>query len=202
MALKSVMSRIIDTPGRTSSHDRFATLIRSHFDALYGAARRLASSDADAEDLVQEVCMKAYLRLSDLESIAHPRAWLFRVLYNVFIDTVRSHQRSPVSIAANTASVDESELAGNKRLQPEEQTERLISLDLLWSAMSILDKEQCALLALHDIDGYSIAELESLTGTPEGTIKSRLHRTRIKLGRLLQRELSGRPQLTLVGTRP
>ena len=194
------MSRILKTPGRTSGHDRFATLMRPHFDPLYGAARRLASSDADAEDLVQEVCMKAYLRLSDLESIEHPRAYLFRMLYNIFIDSVRSQQRSPVSIAADSASVDEIELAADKRLQPEEQTDRLISLELLWRAMSILDKEQCALLALHDIDGYSLAELESLTGMPQGTIKSRLHRTRNKLGRLLRREMSGRPQLSLVGT--
>jgi RNA polymerase sigma-70 factor (ECF subfamily) len=175
--------------------------MRPHFDALYGAARRLASSDADAEDLVQEVCMKAYLRLSDLESIEHPRAYLFRMLYNVFIDAVRSQQRSPVSIAADTASVDEIELAADKRLQPEQQADRLISLELLWKAMSILDTEQCALLALHDIDGYSIAELESLTGEPEGTIKSRLHRTRIRLGRLMQRDMSGRPKLSVVGTR-
>jgi RNA polymerase sigma-70 factor (ECF subfamily) len=194
------MSRILKTPGKASGHDRFAMLIRPHFDALYGAARRLASSDADAEDLVQEVCMKAYLRLSDLESIEHPRAYLFRMLYNMFIDTVRSQQRSPVSIAADTTSIDETELAADKRLQPEEQTERMISLDLLWTAMSILDREQCALLALHDIDGYTLAELESLTGMPEGTIKSRLHRTRNKLGRLLQREMSGRPNLTVVGT--
>jgi len=194
------MSGIFKTPGSTPGHDRFATLMRPHFDALYGAARRLASSDADAEDLVQEVSMKAYLRLSDLESIEHPRAYLFRMLYNVFIDNVRSQQRSPVSIAADTTSVDEIELAADKRLQPEEQTERLISLDLLWTAMSILDKEQCTLLALHDIDGYSLAELESMTGIPEGTIKSRLHRTRNKLGRLLQGEISGRPKLTLVGT--
>lgn len=144
--------------------------------------------------------MKAYLRLSDLESIEHPRAYLFRMLYNIFIDSVRSQQRSPVSIAADSASVDEIELAADKRLQPEEQTDRLISLELLWRAMSILDKEQCALLALHDIDGYSLAELESLTGMPVGTIKSRLHRTRNKLGRLLRREMSGRPQLSLVGT--
>ena len=196
------MNRIIGTPGRTSDHDRFATLMQPHFDALYGAARRLVVSDADAEDLVQEVCLKAYLRLSDLESIEHPRAWLLRILYNVFIDTVRSQQRSPVSIAAKSASVDELDLQADKALQPEEQTELLISLDRLRSAMSILDNEQCALLALHDIDGYSIAELESLTGAPEGTIKSKLHRTRIKLGRLLQRDMSGRPKLTVVGTRP
>ncbi len=194
------MSRLSDTPGRTTSHDQFETLMRPHFDALYRAARRLASSDDDAEDLIQEVCMKAYVRLSDFKSFRYPRAWLFRVLYNVFIDTVRRQQRSPVSIAANTASVDEVELVADKRLQPEELTERLISLDLLWAAMSILDEEQCVLLALHDIEGYSLAELESLTGTPVSTIKSRLHRTRIKLGRLLQRELSGRPHLTLVGT--
>ena len=190
----------MNSPGGTADHDRFVSLMRPHFDALYGAARRLVTCDVDAEDLVQEVCVKAYLKLSDLESIEFPRAWLFRVLYNVFIDTLRSEQRSPVGIAGNTNSADECELKADRSLQPEEQTERLISLELLWSAMQILDKEQCALLALHDIDGYSLAELETLTGMPQGTIKSKLHRTRIKLGRLVQREIAGRPKLSLVGT--
>jgi len=78
--------------------------------------------------------------------------------------------------------------------------ERMISLNALINAMNILNKEHCALLAMHDIDGYTISELASLSGLTESNIKSRLHRTRNKLGRLLKREFSGRPHLTLVGT--
>jgi DNA-directed RNA polymerase specialized sigma24 family protein len=43
------------------------------------------------------------------------------------------------------------------------------------------------LLALHDVEGYTLVEIHSLTGLKEGTIKSRLHRARVRLGRLLQR---------------
>jgi DNA-directed RNA polymerase specialized sigma24 family protein len=51
-----------------------------------------------------------------------------------------------------------------------------------------LDHEQRALLALHDIEGHTLAELMELTGLKEGTLKSRLHRARVRLGKLLQRE--------------
>jgi RNA polymerase sigma-70 factor (ECF subfamily) len=50
-----------------------------------------------------------------------------------------------------------------------------------------LDEEQRALLALHDVEGYSLLELNELTGIKEGTLKSRLHRARVRLGKLLER---------------
>ena len=194
------MSEIIEFKGRVSDQDRFASLVQPHFDALYGAASRVAATPEDAEDLVQEVCVKAFIRLADLESMAHRRAWLLRVLYNVFIDGVRRSKRSPVDLADNSHPVEDMDLVDTRHLQPDTETERLISLDLLRNAMKILNKDHCALLALHDIDGYTVTELSTLTGLTESNIKSRLHRTRSKLGRLLRREAAGGPQLTLVGT--
>lgn len=194
------MGEIIKFKGRLSDRDRFETLVQPHFDALYRAASRLAATAADAEDLVQEVCVKAFIRLSDLESMEHSRAWLLRVLYNEFIDGVRRNKRSPVDLAGDSQTVEVLDLAGDKHLQPEEATERQISLELLLKAMKILNKDHCALLALHDIDGYTVTELACLSGMTESNIKSRLHRTRIKLGRLLKHDLTGRPHLTLVGT--
>lgn len=180
---------------RQSAQSRFEKLVRPHFDALYRAAARLTASPDDAEDLVQEVCMKAYVRLADLESIEHHRSWLLRVLYTVFIDSKRREQRSPNDGALG---IDDIPLAADARLQPEVATDEQFSLDMLLSAMNILNREHCALLALHDIEGYTLAELEALTGLTQSNIKSRLHRTRAKLGRLLKRETSGRPHLTVV----
>ena len=194
------MSEIIEFKGRVSDQDRFASLVQPHFGALYGAASRVAATPEDAEDLVQEVCVKAFIRLADLESMAHRRAWLLRVLYNVFIDGVRRSKRSPVDLADNSHPVEDMDLADTRHLQPDTETERLISLDLLRNAMKILNKDHCALLALHDIDGYTVTELSTLTGLTESNIKSRLYRTRSKLGRLLKREAAGGAQLTLVGT--
>ena len=80
---------------RTSRRSRFAALVQPHFDALYGAARRLALSPSDAEDLVQDVCLKAHTHIDELEKIEFQRAWLLKTLYHRFIDIQRSRERSP-----------------------------------------------------------------------------------------------------------
>lgn len=141
--------------------------------------------------------MKAYVRMADLESIEHHRSWLLRVLYTVFIDGKRREQRSPNDGALG---IDSLPLAAEATLQPEVATDKEIEREKLLSAMSILNGENCALLALHDVEGYTIAELETLTGLTQSNIKSKLHRTRAKLGRLLQRETTGRPHLTVAGS--
>ncbi len=55
-------------------------------------------------------------------------------------------------------------------------------------AWRYLDEEQRVLLMLQGIDGHSLAEIEAITGIAQGTLKSRLHRARARLGRLLARE--------------
>src|SRR6188768_740183 len=72
---------------------RFASLVQPHFAALYRAAMRLTRRRADAEDLVQEVCLRAYSRLDDLGAVTSSRAWLMRSLYHLFIDATRRKRR-------------------------------------------------------------------------------------------------------------
>ncbi|MDX1482278.1 MAG: sigma factor, partial [Woeseiaceae bacterium] len=59
-----------------TERQRFEARLRPHFDALYAAARRLTLSTHDAEDLVQEVCLRAFERLEAFEQMEYPRAWL------------------------------------------------------------------------------------------------------------------------------
>ena len=165
--------------------------MRPQFDAVYAAARRITVSASDAEDLVQEVSLKAFLKLDELERMEYPRAWLLRVLYNEFIDGERARQRSPVSLAESSGSTDETVLPAEACLQPDEQADRMIRIDIVLRAMEMLNKEHCSMLALHDIDGFSLEELHSMTGIPIGTIKSQLHRTRVKLGTRLVRTWKG-----------
>ena len=71
---------------------------------LYGAARRLTSSPSDAEDLVQDVCLKAFESIDELERIEFRRAWLLRFLYHKFVDRRRNRSRSPVDQADTGAA--------------------------------------------------------------------------------------------------
>ncbi|MEX2496229.1 MAG: sigma-70 family RNA polymerase sigma factor [Woeseia sp.] len=182
------MSKVLQFKSRgPTAAARFEALMRPHFAAVYAAASRLTSSPADAEDLVQEVCVKAWLNLSEFAEMQFQRAWLVRTLYNHFIDDKRRHQRSPVHLAWRADSGEDIEHPGPENLQPDREVERIMRIESIFRAMRLLGKEQCMLLALHDIDGFSLNELQVLTDLPVGTLKSKLHRARVKLGRLLQK---------------
>ncbi len=66
----------------SSRKTRFEALLRPHFDALYAAACRMTLSPVDAEDLVQDVALKAFEKLDELERIEFPRAWLLKNILN------------------------------------------------------------------------------------------------------------------------
>jgi RNA polymerase sigma-70 factor (ECF subfamily) len=193
------LDNVISLESKGSPHQQFEGLLRPHFEALYAAARRMALSQVDAEDLVQEVCIKAFLRLDEFTKIEYRKAWLLKMLYHQFIDLHRSNQRSPVGHSdTGTDSVDPETIAESV-WQPEQMVDREIRIEQVRRAMKCLSREHYALVALHDIEGLTLEELHKLTGRPVGTIKSLLHRTRVKLGRLLANESILKPQLKAVG---
>jgi RNA polymerase sigma factor (sigma-70 family) len=182
-----------------SDKNRFTELMRPHFDALYIAAQRLTPSAADAEDLVQDVCLKAHTHMDELEKVEFQRAWLLKILYHRFIDIQRTRERSPVDMAETGSESSDPDLIGRDESRPENLVERERRLETIFRAMEILGHEASSLLALHDIEGFSLQELRQLTGLPVGTLKSRLHRTRSRLGRLLSNQDIHKPVLTVVG---
>lgn len=182
-----------------STEQRYRALLEPHFGALYAAARRLVANPADAEDLVQDVCLKAFQRFDELETIEYQRAWLLKILYHRFIDIQRSRDRSPVDHAETGSDSADPDSLSQGSLQPDDILDREMRADVIIRAMDILGREASSLLALHDIEEFSLEELGELTGLPVGTIKSRLYRTRAKLGRLLSNEQIKKPVLTVVG---
>ncbi len=179
---------------------RFEAILRPHFDALYAAARRMTLSSVDAEDLVQDVCLKSFTRLDELERIEYQRAWLLKMLYHKFIDNQRAEQRSPVSIAETGLDSLEPDELSQYESQPEKLLDEEIRISRILMAMKRLNSDHCALVALCDIEGFSIKELQELTGLRSGTIKAQLHRTRAKLGRILSNDESLKPHLKVIGS--
>jgi RNA polymerase sigma-70 factor (ECF subfamily) len=168
----------------TSAVERFEMLVQPHYEVLYRTAYRLTRSKHDAEDLAQEVCVRAYPRLEELARLEQPRGWLLRVMYRVFIDWSRRYERRHVT---SMEVVDVLGVASDEP-GPVELAEQLLDAKFLDRAWLRLDREQRALLALHDVEGHSLAEINEITGIKEGTLKSRLHRARVRLGKLLRHE--------------
>jgi RNA polymerase sigma-70 factor (ECF subfamily) len=166
----------------------FERLVRPHFDRLYRLAWRLAGSKTEAEDLFQELLMKAFGMLDELVHIEEPGSWLCRVMYNQFVDQHRrfARQRMHLVDEGHLPGQGLADLAGN--LDPVEDHARLEKLRRLDAALQQLSDEHRLVVLLHDTEGYKLEEIENMTGTPVGTIKSRLHRARTRLRQILQED--------------
>jgi RNA polymerase sigma factor (sigma-70 family) len=162
---------------------RFAALIEPQLDALYRAAYRLCRRAADAEDLVQDVCVRAHDKADQLERSHSPRAWLLSVQYHLYVDGTRRERRKrtePFEEPGRAADQYPSNDAG-----PDGHAEADLLARTLSAAWQQLNDDQRALLALH-AEGYSLAELAEIAGLPPSALKARLHRARARLGKLLK----------------
>jgi len=168
----------------------FEDLMRPEVDYLYRLAWRFTGSVADAEDLVQDVLIKLFPRTGELLDIERLRPWLARVLYRQFIDSVRRQARSPIVELAQGAEPEDNPLdaLSTPNDGPEDHAERSGLRERLLRALDRLNAEQRAVVTMHDVEGYSLEELETMLETPLGTLKSRLHRARQRLRALLPME--------------
>jgi RNA polymerase sigma-70 factor (ECF subfamily) len=178
------MARLTVISGGKSEADRFEALIGQHYPLLFRTAYRFTRSVHDAEDLVQEVCIRAYPRLDELETLDQPHSWLLCVMRRLFIDQLRRFERTHV----DSLELHDSDAFASDAPGPADEADSELRAQRLDRAWRELDRDQRSLLALHDVEGYSLAELMEMTGLKEGTLKSRLHRARLKLGKLLRRE--------------
>ena len=166
------------------SHLAFERVVRPHFDRLYRLAFRLCGEKSRAEDLFQELLIKAFGKLDELVGIEQPGSWLCRVMYNLFVDDYRRFQRQRLHM------VDEGVLAGGidelpGGSDPGAESEREETWERLDAALAELSDEHRIVVLLHDTEGYKLEEIHELMGVPVGTIKSRLHRARTRLKEIL-----------------
>lgn len=167
----------------------FEHLLRPHVDFLYRLAYRFTGATADAEDLVQDTLIKLLPHTGEMQKVEQLRPWLARVLYRQFVDFVRRRGRSPLrAVATDDGDGDPLEQLPAADDDPEESFDRSLRHEHLIYALEQLAPEQRAVVTLHDVEGYRLEELEEVLETPLGTLKSRLHRARARLRRLLPAE--------------
>jgi RNA polymerase sigma-70 factor, ECF subfamily len=153
-------------------------IARDHGRFLYNVAYRLAGSDADAKDLVQEALLRVRRGLETYTPLAL-EAWLARIVTNVFLDEVRRRRRRPTVafpeqpdlVLPPSAAADEAGAAMSDEVQ---------------RALAALPDEFRTAVVLCDVVGLSYDEIATSQGIPVGTVRSRIHRGR----RLLRAALS------------
>lgn len=157
----------------------FERLYRAHLPRIYGLARRMAGPEA-ADELVQDIFVRAWQKLGTFRGEASLATWLHRLAVNVIVERFRTlGTRRDRFLADGEAALE--------RL-PSDRPEPRVDLRMdLQAAIARLPAGARAVFVLHDVEGYRHTEIGSLLGVSAGTSKSQLHRARMTLRALLGR---------------
>jgi RNA polymerase sigma-70 factor (ECF subfamily) len=149
-----------------------------HLDALHHFAHHLSGSTSEAEDLVQETYARALGAQTSFSPGTNMRAWLFRILRNVYIDGRRRARLAPVA-------VDGEEQAADRAPYPQEPLRGDVEIEALRRVVAASIEQALAELSpdartvvLLDLEGLTETEAAEVLGCPIGTVKSRLARAR------------------------
>ena len=158
----------------------------AHVDALHSFGRYLAGSTSDAEDLVQETYARALQGAAGFTPGTNLKAWLFRILRNVYLDLYRRRRNDPTVGGLDTVRPDVEAAEETAWLLNDVELDRLRSLvaaDLEHAMLSL--SAAAREVILFDLEGLTEVEVAEIIGCPVGTVKSRLSRARGALRQLL-----------------
>ena len=152
---------------------RFETLALPHMDAAYNLARWLSRSPVEADDIVQDAMLRAFRAFDGFRG-GDIKAWLLTIVRNCWLSTIAGSQRRA------HASLEDQELPATDA-SPEDaaiQTGTQRRMDLLIAQLAPEFRE---VLILREMEDLSYREIAEITGTPIGTVMSRLARARTQL---------------------
>jgi RNA polymerase sigma-70 factor, ECF subfamily len=171
---------------RPSELARFETAVLPYLDAAYSLARYLTGSEHDAEDVVQDACLRA-LRYFDGfrgEGDASARAWLLTIVRNTAYTWRRRHRAD-----ALVTEFDEQEHSQAVADDSAEDLQlQMPARETLGRALARLAPEFREVIVLRELEGLSYKEISGVTRVPVGTVMSRLSRARARLQEALRNE--------------
>ena len=161
---------------------KFEAAALPFMDALYKQALHLTRHPEDAGDMVQETYLRAYRTFSSFKEGTNCKAWLFTILYSVFVNKYRKEQSQP-----DTISIDELEEKFHRTLADRDWETDFAALtrsELDWKgpevnqALAELPEDFRSAVLLVDVEGFTYEEAAAALDCPVGTLRSRLFRAR------------------------
>jgi RNA polymerase sigma-70 factor, ECF subfamily len=172
-----------------------------YLDGMYGYAMVLSRNSAEAEDLVQETCLRALRAIDGLRAEGSVKSWLFTILRNIWLNQLRQRRTAPDLIELDA---DE-----NRSYEPADVTQdphngflKKVEREQVRVAIQQLPVEFREIIILREYEELSYQEIAGLLGCPIGTVMSRLARARARLRDLLSDRLQSRPQEEARGMTP
>lgn len=177
---KTVSDQDVDfvTRAREGDTEAFEVLYRRHVGRVYAVCYRIVSNQSRAEELTQQVFIRAWEMMRTFRGESAFSSWLYRIAVNVVLVDLRSERRRGSRIDLD----DNLEQLGSARLHA--SPEEIMDLE---KAIGELPPRARAIFVLHDVEGYQHDEIAEMMGLAIGTTKAQLHRARKLLKERLER---------------
>jgi RNA polymerase sigma-70 factor (ECF subfamily) len=188
---RSLLRRLRDRDERA-----FRELVEAHRDRVFNITFRMLGNRAEAEDVAQEIFIAVFKTIHEFREESKFSTWLYRVAVNHCKNRIkylmRRHDRDRDELDESTHTSGINGTFGAP--MPSSPDKALASAQmekLMQDAIANLEEDQRIVVVLRDVEDLSIEEICEITGLPDGTVKSRLHRARLVLRKRLQRHVEG-----------
>ena len=173
-----------------ADHAEFQKLVARTQRQAYNIAYRMTGNRDDAEDLTQEAYLRAYRSFATYNRQMPFESWFFRILSNLFIDLLRRRpKQKPLSLdqSMNDEDSDDNLLLQlpDENSNPERNLLETVMDEKLQNALSALPEAFRVAVLLCDVEGKSYEEIADIMGSSIGTVRSRIHRGRSLLRRIM-----------------
>lgn len=153
----------------------YAVLVEKYQSLAYTLALRMVRNPQDAEEIAQDAFVKAYASLGSFRGKSKFSTWLYRIIYNTSISTLRKKQ-------VELAKIDEKpEHSFNLVHNDDENDQNEFTLKALEKALEILDADERFMITLYYYENVAIDQIASITGLSQSNVKVKLFRSRKKL---------------------
>jgi RNA polymerase sigma-70 factor (ECF subfamily) len=178
------LERELVEKARLGDRVAFDALVRIRIDAVYRTSLAILGDPSDAADATQETFVSAWCHRNALRDSHLFDAWLSRINVNACRQQLRRRGRTKVR-EVRLLDPDDVGESPSDDLAIDDRTADADAFDRAFARLSVDDR---ALLVLHHLQERPVAEIAGALGSPEGTIKSRLHRARAALESALAKE--------------
>jgi RNA polymerase sigma-70 factor (ECF subfamily) len=192
----SLRERILLGRLRDRDEAAFRELVAEHRDRVFNLTYRMLGNKAEAEDVAQEVFIAVFKTLDQFREESKLSTWIYRVAVNHCKNRIkylaRRHQRSHDELdETQLAPGDGAAMTGppSAPRRPDKAVEGQQLEEIMRAAIAELEEDHRVLVVLRDVEELSIEEICEITGLPDGTVKSRLHRARLALRKKIQKHL-------------
>ena len=166
--------------GKTEQYEYF---LDRYGQQVFVLVDRIVSCQEDAEELTQDVFLKAFQQLSSFKAESSFSTWIYRIATNIAISAVRKKRNDVLRLDDSVfANLSDTQVDAALEDESEEQMERL------QQAMNQLEADERALITLYYLEEKPLAEVAFILGMTEGNAKVKLHRIRKKLYVLIKNQ--------------